>query len=153
MTTLTREVHDSDGRQWLDPSLDLDTRVNSLLADLSTEERCAVAVADWSPLVPRLRTRLRRRRQRVARCRGRHGFPAGIALAATFDDRLAQEYGAAVGAEVRASAFTVLAGWHSGGTNPTVIEEAVASRADSVVDRTDRRERLAATPKLVHNKS
>lgn len=97
---------------WLNASLGLEERVDSLLADLTADERVAIALGDFDPLTSRglpapdyvdAGTGLRD----VA---GATAFPAGIALAATFDPDLAQEYGAAVGAEARAAGFTVLLG-------------------------------------------
>jgi beta-glucosidase len=101
-----------DSTSWLDRSLDLDERVHKLLADLSDEERTALALADWAPLTARglpyphyvdAGSGLRGVTDATA-------FPAGIALAATFDEELAQAYGTAVGAEVRTAGFTVLLG-------------------------------------------
>lgn len=113
-----REGHDQNTQPrdvtapWLRRDLDLDARVDALLADLGTEGKVAVALGDGTPLqqrgVPALRyvdagTGLRG-------VGGATAFPAGIALAAGFDADLAERYGRAVGAEARASGFTVLLG-------------------------------------------
>ncbi|NTW38497.1 MAG: beta-glucosidase [Cellulomonadaceae bacterium] len=82
------------------------------MTELGAEERRAIALADWSPLVSRAipaphyvdaGTGLRG-------VEGATAFPAGVALAATFDAELAREYGSAVGVEVRRAGFTVLLG-------------------------------------------
>lgn len=97
---------------WLDARQDLESRVASLVADLSTDDKVAVALGDGTPLqargVPALDyvdagTGLRG-------VDGATAFPAGIALAAGFDPGLAERYGAAVGAEARTAGFTVLLG-------------------------------------------
>ena len=98
---------------WRDPGRLLHTRVEALLADLSREDKIAVALSDWSPLQRRgmpwphyvdAGTGLR------GVDGGATAFPAGIALAASFDEDLAERYGSAVGAEARAAAFSVLLG-------------------------------------------
>ncbi len=97
---------------WLDPTMFLDARVESLLVDLSRDEKIAMALSDWSPLQRRglpwphyvdAGTGLRG-------IEGATAFPAGIALAASFDEDLAERYGAAVGAEVRTAGYSVLLG-------------------------------------------
>lgn len=97
---------------WLDRSLDLAARVEALLGDLDADERAAVLLGDFAPLIVRglpaphyvdAGSGLRD----VA---GATAFPAGIALAATFDEVLAQEYGRAVGEEARQAGFSVLLG-------------------------------------------
>ncbi len=97
---------------WLDASADLDERVDAVLADLTPEERTVIALGDFDPLTTRglpapdyvdAGTGLRD-------VPGATAFPAGIALAASFDPDLAGEYGAAVGAEARRAGFTVLLG-------------------------------------------
>jgi beta-glucosidase len=97
---------------WSDRSLGLDDRVNALLADLSDEEGTALALADWQPLQAR-RLPFPHYVDAGSGLRGVEGataFPAGIALAATFDADLAKVYGSAVGAEVRTAGFSVLLG-------------------------------------------
>ncbi len=83
-----------------------------MVADLSREDRIAIALGDFSSLVARglpapdyvdAGTGLRG-------VPGATAFPAGIALAATFDPALTEEYGAAVGGEARAAGFSVLLG-------------------------------------------
>jgi beta-glucosidase len=99
-------------RPWLDPSGDLDRRVQALSADLADEERAALALAGWSPLQAR-GLPFPHYVDAGSGLRGVEGataFPAGIALAASFDPELAEQYGAAVGAEARAAGFSVLLG-------------------------------------------
>lgn len=90
----------------------LEERVDALVADLSRDDRVAIALGDFDSLVARglpapdyvdSGTGLRG-------VTGATAFPAGIALAATFDPVLAHEYGTAVGAEARAAGFSVLLG-------------------------------------------
>lgn len=87
-------------------------RVAACVASLSREDRIAIALGDFASLVERglpapdyvdAGTGLRD-------VPGATAFPAGSALAATFDPVLAEEYGAAVGAEARAAGFSVLLG-------------------------------------------
>src|SRR4249919_172706 len=109
--TTERAVPDRD-RPWLDRSLDLEARVAALLADLSDDDRVALARADWAPLRNRALP-FPHYADAGSGLRGVEGataFPAGIALAATFDAQLAQEYGAAVGSELRTAGFSVLLG-------------------------------------------
>ena len=97
---------------WLDPATPSDARVEALLADLSQDEKIAVALSDWTPVQRRglpwphyvdAGTGLRG-------VDGATAFPAGIALAASFDEDLAEQYGSAVGAEVRTAGYSVLLG-------------------------------------------
>jgi beta-glucosidase len=97
---------------WLNPTVSLDARVEALLGDLSQDEKVGVALSDWSPLQQRglpwphyvdAGTGLRG-------VEGATAFPAGIALAASFDEHLAERYGSAVGAEARSAGYTVLLG-------------------------------------------
>jgi beta-glucosidase len=97
---------------WLDPSLRLEERVAALVDDLGRDDRTAVALGDFDCLLERglpvphyvdSGTGLRD-------VPGATAFPAGIALAATFDAELAEEYGQAVGAEAHAAGFTVVLG-------------------------------------------
>lgn len=90
----------------------MEERVAAFVADLSREDRIAIALGDFTGLVERglpapdyvdAGTGLRD-------VPGATAFPAGIALAATFDPVLAEEYGAAVGAEARSAGFSVLLG-------------------------------------------
>jgi len=90
----------------------LEARVDALVAELSREDLIAVALGDFSCLAQRglpvptyvdSGTGLRD-------VEGATAFPAGIALAATFDPALAEEYGRAVGEQARASGFTVVLG-------------------------------------------
>ena len=109
--TADTAVPDRD-RPWLNSSLDLEARVAALLADLSDHDRVALARADWAPLRNRALP-FPHYADAGSGLRGVDGataFPAGIALAATFDAELAQEYGAAVGAELRTAGFSVLLG-------------------------------------------
>ncbi len=98
--------------RWLDPILDVNTRVDEVLGDLSSEDMVAVALGDFDALVSRgipaphyvdAGTGLRD-------VEGATAFPAGIALAASFDKDLAEAYGAAVGMEARRAGFTVVLG-------------------------------------------
>ncbi|MFT4108212.1 glycoside hydrolase family 3 protein, partial [Propionicimonas sp.] len=100
------------GRTWLDPSLPLEDRVAALVADLTAEDRSGIALGEFDSLVARgvpapdyvdAGTGLRG-------VPGATAFPAGIALAATFDPELAADYGSAVADEARAAGFTVLLG-------------------------------------------
>ncbi|MCA0294892.1 MAG: glycoside hydrolase family 3 C-terminal domain-containing protein [Actinobacteria bacterium] len=97
---------------WLDASVGLDERVAALVADLGADDLAAVALGDFAPLTGRglpapdyvdSGTGLRG-------VEGATAFPAGVALAATFDAALAEQYGAAVGAEARAAGFPVVLG-------------------------------------------
>lgn len=90
----------------------LEERVERIVAGLSRDDRIAIALGDFDSLVVRglpapdyvdSGTGLRG-------VTGATAFPAGIALAATFDPELAHEYGTAVGAETRAAGFSVLLG-------------------------------------------
>lgn len=100
------------GSPWLEADRPLEERVQLLVAELEPEELTAIALGDF--------TALTRREVPVPNyvdsgtgLRGTPGataFPAGIALAASFDPVLAEEYGAAVGAEARAAGFTVVLG-------------------------------------------
>ncbi len=99
-------------QRWLDPSLPLEDRVAALVSDLDEAELCAVALGDFDAFTARhlpephyvdAGTGLRGVDSATA-------FPAGIALAATFDETLAEEYGAAVAEEARRAGFTVLLG-------------------------------------------
>ncbi|MGB4890367.1 MAG: glycoside hydrolase family 3 C-terminal domain-containing protein [Propionicimonas sp.] len=107
MTTVTAAE-----QPWLDQALGLDERVQALVDDLSEAEFTAIALGEFGALSERglgvphyvdAGTGLRD-------TAGATGFPAGIALAATFDEELAQEYGHAIGEETRAAGFTVLLG-------------------------------------------
>lgn len=98
--------------RWLDASLELEERVGALVADLSGQDKVAIALGEFDALTTRglpapdyvdAGTGLRD-------VPGATAFPAGIALASTFDPDLAREYGAAVGREARAAGFTVLLG-------------------------------------------
>jgi beta-glucosidase len=100
------------GSAWLDVRLPLEERVDAFVSDLDAGERVAVALGDFDALTSRglpvphyvdSGTGLRD-------VEGATAFPAGIALAATFDEELAEAYGAAVGAEARASGYTVVLG-------------------------------------------
>ncbi|MBB1482426.1 glycoside hydrolase family 3 C-terminal domain-containing protein [Tessaracoccus sp. MC1865] len=100
------------GSPWLSPDLALEDRVSALLADLAPADFEAVALGDFTALTSRgipephyvdAGTGLRGVDSATA-------FPAGIALAASFDEELAEEYGAAVGEEARRAGFTVLLG-------------------------------------------
>ncbi|MGC3994027.1 MAG: glycoside hydrolase family 3 C-terminal domain-containing protein [Propionicimonas sp.] len=100
------------GRTWHDPALPLEERVDALVADLTAEERARIALGEFDSLVARgvpapeyvdSGTGLRG-------VSGATAFPAGIALAATFDPELAEAYGAAVGEEARSAGFTVVLG-------------------------------------------
>lgn len=102
----------TDGPAWLDSGRPLESRVESLVADLSRPEREAIALGEFEALVGRglpaphyvdAGTGLRD-------VPGATAFPAGIALGATFDAELAEEVGRAVGEEARAAGFTVLLG-------------------------------------------
>lgn len=97
---------------WADRDAPLDNRVEALLAEFSDAELIAIALADWTPLTARglpypnyvdSGTGLRG-------VDGATAFPVGIALAATMRANLAEEYGAAVGAEARSSGFSVVLG-------------------------------------------
>ena len=82
------------------------------MADLTDDERTSLALADWTPLSSR-GLPFPHYVDAGSGLRGVDGataFPAFIALAASFDPALAQEYGAAVGAEARAAGFTVVLG-------------------------------------------
>ncbi len=100
------------GAGWLDAGLPLAERVDAFVADLDEPERFAIALGDFEALTSRglpvpnyvdSGTGLRD-------VEGATAFPAGIALAATFDSELAEAYGAAVGAEARAAGYTVVLG-------------------------------------------
>ena len=103
-------------RPWLDASLDVDARVQTVMGDLSEGERTAIALADWSPLTARglPHPQYVDAGSGLRGIEGATAFPAGIALAAAFDPELAETYGAAVGAEVRTGAFSVLLGRPTG---------------------------------------
>ncbi len=97
---------------WLDPGQPLENRVEALLADLADDERQAIALGEFGALTSRgvpaphyvdAGTGLRD-------VPGATAFPAGIALGATFDAGLAEEFGRAVGRETRGAGFTVLLG-------------------------------------------
>ncbi|GAA4889057.1 glycoside hydrolase family 3 C-terminal domain-containing protein [Tessaracoccus lubricantis] len=84
----------------------------ALLCDLDDADRQAVALGDFTALTSRgipephyvdAGTGLRGVESATA-------FPAGIALAASFDEELAHAYGAAVGEEARRAGFTVVLG-------------------------------------------
>lgn len=99
-------------RAWRDADAPLAGRVAALVASLDDAERSSIALGDFAPLVDRglpapeyvdAGTGLRD-------VPGATAFPAGIALAATFDADLAYEYGAAVGQEARDAGFSVLLG-------------------------------------------
>jgi beta-glucosidase len=99
-------------RPWLHGSVDVEARVAALMADLSDDERTALALADWAPLSSR-GLPFPHYVDAGSGLRGVDGataFPTFIALAASFDPALAQEYAAAVGAEARAAGFTVVLG-------------------------------------------
>jgi beta-glucosidase len=110
MTTTSRE---GDRRSpWSDRSLDVEARVAALLADLSDDERTALALADWTPLTTR-ELPFPHYVDAGSGLRGVDGatvFPTFVALAASFDPALALEYGAAVGAEARTAGFSVVLG-------------------------------------------
>ncbi len=100
------------GPAWLDAGLPLEERVDAFVADLDAGERVAIALGDFEALTARglpvpnyvdSGTGLRD-------VEGATAFPAGIALAATFDAELAEAYGAAVGREARSAGFTVVLG-------------------------------------------
>lgn len=97
---------------WLDSSLDLEQRAAALVSALDATERTAVLLGDFTALTSRgvpaphyidsgtgLRGEV-----------GATAFPAGVALAATFDPDLAEAYGRAVGEEARAAGYTVVLG-------------------------------------------
>ncbi|MEA4945516.1 MAG: glycoside hydrolase family 3 C-terminal domain-containing protein [Propionicimonas sp.] len=97
---------------WLDPDRPLEERVRALVADLTTADRQAIALGEFTALTSRgvpephyvdAGTGLRD-------VPGATAFPTGIALGATFDPGLAEEFGRAVGEEARAAGFTVLLG-------------------------------------------
>ena len=97
---------------WLDGERPLEERVDAFVGDLDHAERVAIALGDFDALTSRgipaphyvdSGTGLRD-------VDGATAFPAGIALAATFDATLAEAYGAAVGAEARAAGYTVVLG-------------------------------------------
>lgn len=99
-------------RIWLDPAAALEERVDAVVADLSFEEAVAVLLGDFASLVDRgipapdyvdAGTGIRG-------VTGATAFPAGVALAASFDEELARDYGAAVGTEARRAGFTVVLG-------------------------------------------
>ena len=97
---------------WLDTSLALEERVQALLAHLPHEDLVAIALGDFTCLAAR-RLPVPEYVDSGTGLRGVAGataFPAGIALAATFDPDLAREYGAAVGLEAHAAGFTVVLG-------------------------------------------
>lgn len=98
--------------RWLDKELPLEERVSAVVAELSAADLQAIALGDFDPLTSRgipapnyvdAGTGLRG-------VEGATAFPAGIALAASFDQSLAEEYGAAVGEEARRAGFSVLLG-------------------------------------------
>lgn len=97
---------------WLNAELPLDDRVAALLDDLDDAEMRAVALGDFGAF----RSRGIPEPHYVDAGTGLRGvesataFPAGIALAASFDETLAEEYGAAVAEEARRAGFTVLLG-------------------------------------------
>jgi len=97
---------------WLDPAAGLEARVAAMVDDLAGDELAQLALGEFDPLVRRglptphyvdAGTGLRD-------VPGATAFPAGIALAATFDAGLAEEYGRAIGEEARAAGFTVVLG-------------------------------------------
>ena len=97
---------------WLDAARPLEDRVRSFVDDLDGSELVAIALGDFGALTSRglpvpnyvdSGTGLRD-------TEGATAFPAGIALAATFDAGLAEAYGAAVGAEARTAGYTVVLG-------------------------------------------
>src|SRR3954464_5472522 len=99
-------------RPWRDGSLDVEARVAALMADLSDDERTALALADWAPLSSR-GLPFPHYVDAGSGLRGVDGataFPTFTALAASLDPARAQEYAAAVGAEARAAGFTVVLG-------------------------------------------
>jgi beta-glucosidase len=100
------------GSSWLDAGLPLEERVDALVSDLDAGERVAIALGDFDALTSRglpvphyvdSGTGLRD-------VEGATSFPAGVALAATFDEELAEAYGGAVGEEARAAGYTVVLG-------------------------------------------
>lgn len=97
---------------WLEADRPLADRVTALVADLGIPERISLGLGDFTPLTERGLPGL----DYVDSGTGLRGvsgataFPAGIALAASFDPELAYEYGAAVGTEARAAGFPVLLG-------------------------------------------
>ncbi|MGV8908029.1 MAG: glycoside hydrolase family 3 protein [Propionicimonas sp.] len=97
---------------WLDAGRPLEDRVGAFVDDLDGAEPAAIALGDFDALTRRglpvphyvdSGTGLRD-------TEGATAFPAGIALAATFDADLAQAYGSAVGAEARSAGYTVVLG-------------------------------------------
>ncbi|WGT46340.1 glycoside hydrolase family 3 C-terminal domain-containing protein [Tessaracoccus lacteus] len=89
-----------------------DPRVETLLKDLSRADLEAIALGDFAPLEARglpapdyvdSGTGLRG-------VDGATAFPCGTALAATFDEGLAERYGRAVGVEARRAGFPVVLG-------------------------------------------
>ncbi|HSK32171.1 MAG TPA: glycoside hydrolase family 3 C-terminal domain-containing protein [Propionicimonas sp.] len=100
------------GAAWLDAGQPLEERVEAFVADLDESERVAIALGEFTALTSRglpvpdyvdSGTGLRD-------VEGATAFPAGIALAATFDADVAEAYGAAVGEEARAAGYTVVLG-------------------------------------------
>ena len=98
--------------RWRDPGADLEERVEALLCDLGHRDLVAVLLGDFTPFSSRgvpaphyvdAGTGLRD-------AEGATAFPAGIALAASFDPDLAERYGAAVGEQARRAGFTVVLG-------------------------------------------
>ncbi|WP_346618420.1 glycoside hydrolase family 3 C-terminal domain-containing protein [Blastococcus sp. HT6-4] len=98
--------------RWRDAALPVEERVRALLAELSADERTALALGEWAPLTARglPHPHYVDAGSGLRGVDGATAFPAGIALAASFDAALAAEYGAAVGAEVRTGGFSVLLG-------------------------------------------
>ncbi len=97
---------------WREEGAVLEERTEALVGSLSFDEAVGVLLGDFEPLTSRglpapeyvdAGTGLRDVPDATA-------FPAGIALAASFDAGLAREYGAAVGAEARRAGFTVVLG-------------------------------------------
>lgn len=99
-------------RPWADPALDLEARVAAVVADLGPDEKVALALGDPAPLTARgvPAPHYVDAGSGLRAVDGATAFPAGIALAASYDPGLAERYGAAVGAEAHASGFTVLLG-------------------------------------------
>lgn len=100
------------GAAWLDVGQPLEDRVEAFVADLDESERVAIALGEFTALTSRglpvpdyvdSGTGLRD-------VDGATAFPAGIALAATFDADVAEAYGAAVGQEARVAGYTVVLG-------------------------------------------